>query len=572
MFTTVVMLALLVSIVPASIASDGVVENGTLTITVIDAETSTPIEGVELFLRPMVDRWFDFDMWVPEIIWEEFMDMTDANGTAVFELPPGMYYLDAYKEWYFGKGMEVDMAEGTNITLEMRLEAMPDPSSILSGYVTNVDSGDGIEGAFVHLMPVTPPRMWFLDGWYDDVPEFIYPLMTETDVNGYYEIGVEPSMYMVNVDMEGYYHSECQVDIGDDVSIMLNLTMEAWPEPTSSVSGHVYDFDTGLPMENVTVFAFPLPFYEDMNLFGFGGLGMLTKSTEPEQPMWRTFEAVTDENGSYSTMVSKGRYELLVETEGYLPTFNNIQVPDSVDMTVDISLRPIPVPEYDAYISGYVLDEEGNAIEDAEVSILPSFGLRKERDIFNYEGEPEPTDPYMMDEGGFGFGILDGLLGMVSSDDGFAVGENIDIGFMEESMGYLEDPFMDDIWMDEVWMGDMPIFDEVVTSQPLGLFDALTFTDENGSYGMDAFTGTYFVTVWADGYRTFHRDGELLDIRDNHQRPERRADAFRAIPDIPPTWCPSRRNGHRRNGNGQIGHGRNFHGRNRHSRNSHFPH
>ncbi len=492
------MLVLLVSILPASIASDGVPESGMLTVTVKDSVTGDPIEGVELFVHPAIGPRFDFEMWDIDIIWEDYMQFTDANGTAVFQLPPGMYHMRAHKDWYFGKGMDIDMAEGTNITLDMQLEAMPEPPSKISGYVTGTNTGEGIEGAFVHLMPITPPRSWLFGGWYEEAPEFIYPLHTETDSTGYYELGVEPSMYMVNVNMEGYYHAEEQVDIGDDEVVELNFTLEAWPEPTSSISGHVYDFETGEVIENVTIFAFPLPFYEDMNIFGFGGLGGIGMKSEPEQPLMRTFEATTDENGSYHMMVSKGRYELLVETEGYTPTFNNIQVPDSVDMTIDLSLRPIPVPEYDAFLSGYVLDEEGNPIPDAEISLMPSFGLFKQRAGYDWEGVPEPVDMYMEDEG-FSFGILDGIFDIFGLESIMSEAIGMDIGY-----GYAE----------EFVMGDMPIFDEVMATQPLGLFNAMTFTDENGSYAMDAFSGTYFVTVWAEGYRTFYRE-IIIDEGDN---------------------------------------------------------
>jgi len=557
-----VLLALVMSIAPISIAEEAETgTTGTVNVIVTDMETGDPIEGAIAYIYPVWD-YYGFDDWMyggflegmgessvdPGMVKEEYSDMdesdykdyysertyqeyrdiTDANGTCSFEVEAGSYEINVYEDWYYDYYTSFEITKDASITLEIPLEKVPEPPCTVSGYVYEEGTNTTISGAYVHVEPLGPPEPWFEICWDMDMKDcgFLYPMYAKSDENGYYEIKLDPGTYNIFAKAEGYFKNDDVFKVEEDVPEVMDLYLEAWPEPNSVLQGHVYDFENGLPIPGAVVRAFPAHALD--NILDGGIIGSLGSELLAESFMPRYEKNVTDENGFYSIDVCKGLYMIIVKVDNYTCSINHALVPDNMTMTVDFSLKERVIPVPGVFLEGRILDPEGNPIPDAEVNFesadhtfMGGFGqdfsglldgISPLLDGFMYDyGDQSYIDMYseILPLGG---GLLSGLgdlsslgniLGSFSTMgeydlDGTEIIKGLDMDMSEESYGF-----------------EIPMGKEMTVYNDMGLLDYMPtnyhYTDDEGNFHAQLFEGSYFVTVWAEGYRTYYDEVFLED-------------------------------------------------------------
>lgn len=132
---------------------------------VSDADTTLPIEGAEVMVSETGQSKY-----------------TDAAGGYRFFLPPGDYTVSASGFGYEPQAVVASVAEGVHTPQDFSL--VPMPSGTISGTVTDVDTGQPLEGVTVRVVDA--------------------PRSTVTNVQGGYSMDVPVGTYDVAASMWGY--------------------------------------------------------------------------------------------------------------------------------------------------------------------------------------------------------------------------------------------------------------------------------------------------------------------------------------------------------------------------------
>ena len=199
---------------------------------------------------------------------------TGTAGSYSFEVAEGEYTLTFAKDGYVTqtKTVNTDDAVSGKVTLNVNMAAVQAEYVVISGKVTDAESGAALEGAVISGSTLESPVTTGADGAYT-LPQ------------------LEKGSYSFTVSMNGYTSQTVSVsksDITGD-TYTLNIQLTAIPaEELVTVSGTVTaDYPSGA-LSDVTVSA---------------GAGYAS--------------ATTDENGEYSLSLTSGDYTLTFSKEGY---------------------------------------------------------------------------------------------------------------------------------------------------------------------------------------------------------------------------------------------------------------
>ena len=280
---------------------------------------------------------------------------TGTAGSYSFEVAEGEYTLTFAKDGYVTqtKTVNTDDAVSGKVTLNVSMAAVQKEYVVISGKVTDAESGAALEGAVISGSALDSS--------------------VTTDSDGAYTLPqLEKGSYSFTVSMNGYTSQTVSVsesDITGD-TYTLNIQLTAIPaEELVTVSGTVTaDYPNG-NLSGVTVSA---------------GAGYAS--------------ATTDENGAYSLSLTSGDYTLTFSKEGYDEKTQSVTASDFTDgvYTLDVSL-----------VLSQVLAGKTNADLLAEVSaltqlpVLASSGSTAIEDIWEtggakYKGE-RLTEGYRID-------------------------------------------------------------------------------------------------------------------------------------------------------------------------------
>lgn len=280
---------------------------------------------------------------------------TGTAGSYSFEVAEGEYTLTFAKDGYVTqtKTVNTDDAVSGKVTLNVSMAAVQAEYVVISGKVTDAESGAALEGAVISGSALESS--------------------VTTDADGAYTLPqLEKSSYSFTVSMNGYISQTVSVsesDITGD-TYTLNIQLTAIPaEELVTVSGTVTaDYPSG-NLSGVTVSA---------------GAGYAS--------------ATTDENGAYSLSLTSGDYTLTFSKEGYDEKTQSVTASDFTDGTymLDVSL-----------MLSQVLAGKTNAQLAAEVAeltqlpVLASSGSTAIEDIWEtggaqYESE-RLTEGYRID-------------------------------------------------------------------------------------------------------------------------------------------------------------------------------
>lgn len=265
---------------------------------------------------------------------------TGTAGSYSFEVAEGEYTLTFAKDGYVTqtKTVNTDDAVSGKVTLNVSMAAAQKEYVVISGKVTDAESGAALEGAVISGSALDSS--------------------VTTDSDGAYTLPqLEKGSYSFTVSMNGYTSQTVSVsesDITGD-TYTLNIQLTAIPaEELVTVSGTVTaDYPSG-NLSGVTVSA---------------GAGYAS--------------ATTDENGAYSLSLTSGDYTLTFSKEGYDEKTQSVAASDFTDgtYTLDVSL-----------VLSQVLAGKTNADLLAEVSaltqlpVLASSGSTAIEDIWETGG------------------------------------------------------------------------------------------------------------------------------------------------------------------------------------------
>lgn len=265
---------------------------------------------------------------------------TGTAGSYSFEVAEGEYTLTFAKDGYVTqtKTVNTDDAVSGKVTLNVSMAAVQKEYVVISGKVTDAESGAALKGAVISGSALESS--------------------VTTDTDGAYTLPqLEKGSYSFTVSMSGYTSQTVSVSESDitGTAYTLNIQLTAIPaEELVTVSGTVTaDYPNG-NLSGVTVSA---------------GAGYAS--------------ATTDENGAYSLSLTSGDYTLTFSKEGYDEKTQSVAASDFTDgaYTLDVSL-----------VLSQVLAGKTNADLLAEVSaltqlpVLASSGSTAIEDIWETGG------------------------------------------------------------------------------------------------------------------------------------------------------------------------------------------
>lgn len=222
---------------------------------------------------------------------------TGTAGSYSFEVAEGEYTLTFAKDGYVTqtKTVNTDDAVSGKVTLNVSMAAVQAEYVVISGTVTDAESGAALEGAVISGSALESS--------------------VTTDADGAYTLPqLEKGSYSFTVSMNGYTSQTVSVSESDitGAAYTLNIQLTAIPaEELVTVSGTVTaDYPSGA-LSGVTVSA---------------GAGYAS--------------ATTDENGVYSLSLTSGDYTLTFSKEGYDEKTQSVAASDFTDgaYTLDVSL------------------------------------------------------------------------------------------------------------------------------------------------------------------------------------------------------------------------------------------
>ena len=266
---------------------------------------------------------------------------TGTAGSYSFEVAEGEYTLTFAKDGYVTqtKTVNTDDAVSGKVTLNVSMAAVQAEYVVISGTVTDAESGAALEGAVISGSA--------LDG------------SVTTDADGAYTLPqLEKGSYSFTVSMNGYTSQTVSVsesDITGD-TYTLNIQLTAIPaEELVTVSGTVTaDYPSGA-LSGVTVSA---------------GEGYASTTT--------------DDDGSYTLYLSSGDYTLTFSKEGYDEKTQSVAASDFTDSTCTLNVSLVLSQVLAGKTNAQLLAE---VAELTQLPVLASSGSTAIEDIWETGGD-----------------------------------------------------------------------------------------------------------------------------------------------------------------------------------------
>jgi hypothetical protein len=391
--------------------------------------------------------------------------ITDATGSyTITGIPAGTYTIKAINPGYDFTPYQGVVTVGGQTTSGINLTGTatpPLPSGILSGTVSRVSVGTGIEGAFVTV--------------YDAENKLVSS--AETDADGHYEAQYLPAgTCSVKVDY-GY------VDIAQAQNVVVandQTTTQDFSVSIGSISGNVA--------------------YSDL----FPAIGVMLTAKSGSQ----TYSAKTGSDGHYAfNNILPGTYQINLFINGHfeLRQIDNIVVSANSDITgQNFTITSVPTGQ----ISGLVVgpQPQGPLVNAVVVAFNgnenPDFGSASTNadGIYTITGLPAGTYNVAASSNGYVSGSQTGVAvtaGQTSTGHNFTLGTE---GGSISGTVYRPD-------------GTTPVAGAMVSCYSPGKSTGVATTDENGVYSISLLqAGTYDVTAIVIGYKPKTRNNVTVTV------------------------------------------------------------
>ena len=262
-----------------------------------DETTDNPIENADVLLV-MVDDQGHED-------WN--YSRTDSFGYYSMNIAAGMLVLYIYADGYYSEcAGYYDIIEYETLQIDIALYPKSPENSVVHGYVTDEETGDPIEGAYVNL------------DWQDDQGHY-YGNYTYTDSSGYYRMNVAAGRIDLYARADGYYSEHTDnYDIGEYETLQIDIALYPKPPENSVVHGYVTDEETGDPIEDAYV-----------NL-----------DWQDDQGHYDCNYTYTDSSGYYRMNVAAGRIDLYASADGYYSEYtDNYDIGEYETLWINMSME-----------------------------------------------------------------------------------------------------------------------------------------------------------------------------------------------------------------------------------------
>ncbi|MCD6473468.1 MAG: carboxypeptidase regulatory-like domain-containing protein, partial [Thermoplasmata archaeon] len=165
--------------------------------------------------------------------------------------------------------------------------------------------------------------------------------------NGYYEIWLPASNVSIDVSANGYKTAFYDGSIYSDEEKRIDFYLDASPAAplTAWVKGYVKSADEQ-PISNASV-----DVYIHNDSYNYTSINF----------------TYTPSNGYFEFRVPAGNGMIAVSASNFFSNFSNISVSENEIVWANITLQPLP--QDNAWVSGYVYDDDGNPIAGANVSV-----------------------------------------------------------------------------------------------------------------------------------------------------------------------------------------------------------
>jgi hypothetical protein len=341
-------------------------EGGSISGHIYQSDGVTPIAGAEVFVRPGKYR-FDAGFWAK----------TDANGGyTVNNLPLGNFRVTAQAEGYIRLVKYCNNLYGWDNALDVVVT----PPDDTSGIDINLDLAGSISGFVYASDGVTPISRVTL---FADITtgEFEEGFEASPIDDGSYLIeGIPPGNYTVRTENIEYanefYDSKYTCGTADQIIVSegdntanINFTLDEG----GSITGHVFDKDTGEPLADIHLFA-----------------------CLPDGDCCTATIGTTMYDGSYKFLLKPGQYLIRTGMDAnsvlgykYVPEWydNAYDMSNATLLSVALHHETSGIDLYLAKsgsISGYVYDEDGDPVGDASVyafsNVYPGNGANTQSD------------------------------------------------------------------------------------------------------------------------------------------------------------------------------------------------
>jgi len=180
-------------------------------------------------------------------------------------------------------------------------------ASTIYGTVTDAETDEPVEEADVYI--------------YDPDNEKGNSHETTTDVEGYYEVTVDPGHYEIKIAKDGYETHEGEEDVGVEEQVEHNA--ELVPGVPTYLEGYITDVDTGDPIEGAEV-----------------TLTAEKKEKRGEEGKdEKELSGTTDSQGYYNISCGEGNYDIEITHADYETHTDKVQVEEGAN-SYDASLNP----------------------------------------------------------------------------------------------------------------------------------------------------------------------------------------------------------------------------------------
>ncbi len=207
-------------------------ENSIICGFIKEAETNDPIENALIHIRGRDDEWEFF----------ENETTTNSNGFYCINVPPGRcsvtVYADGYCADYSGHN-EID--ENEVLWINFSLYPRPPENSVVCGYITDEESENPINSAYINLY------------WQGEQDQF-YLNETISDISGFYSMNVAAGEIDLEIEASGYFQEDLdEIIISDYETLWFNFSLIPRPVENSVVCGYITDKETGNPINDAQI-------------------------------------------------------------------------------------------------------------------------------------------------------------------------------------------------------------------------------------------------------------------------------------------------------------------------------
>jgi len=266
---------------------------------------------------------------------------TDSSGFYSMNVAAGKIWMcTVFADGYFSESiwdyyMDYNINENETLWINISLYPRPPENSVVCGYVTDEETGDPIEDAYVIL------------NWRDEHGHHDWNY-TYTNSSGFYSMNLAAGEIDLYARADEYFNEYADhYDIDENETLWINASLCLIPPKNSVVCGYVTDETTDAPIENASV---DLYWNDDQG-----------------HNVWNY--VYTDSSGFYSMNVAAGEINIDVEADEYLEVHTeSYDIGEYESLEINITMQFI-INE-NSVVCGYITDVETDyPIIDAYVSL-----------------------------------------------------------------------------------------------------------------------------------------------------------------------------------------------------------